>query len=370
MRSIRSIEVARSVALAAALCALAPGALGCGETVRPEAATAPNVPRAPEPKLQFVEQDAPFIVDWSTDQLARLATALKGHNIGAVVVASRRGVLSLLPDCQVSGIYAPSPIGMYRGTLQVRGADAPAIRGGVRADALQQIATSQNVAQGALLEYRFVVVGRIDVGVSRKSAKLSDLAERSPGACRGATHFIRAALTGAFERASDPGAPGGVQGGAPGQEKMPSQGGEFTTCLMAGSAQNAACSAFLKIELTAIQPLRVEVRLMSVTLDDPAAANITLLFRAKNGYRMATAPYPSASVIPNWVLPAAEISEDAPMTVEVTQQTAGGARLLGSGEITAADVRKAVFDIELRKPSGAGKAGTVRLSAAEPTAAP
>jgi hypothetical protein len=355
----------RRASFAAALCALGPCLSGCGSAPPPPAAA----PAAPEPKVMFVEEDAPFIVDWEPGQIASLTSALQGHNIGALVVASRNGALRLLPECWVSGVYAATPIGMYRGMLQVRHRDSRGLKAGVRADALQQLATSENVPPGTLLDFRVVVAGRRDVSRTRRSARFWELSERAPGACRGATHFIRAALTGAFERSSDPGAPGFVQGGAAGQ-KMASHGGDFTTCLTSGDAKAAACGAFLKIELTPILPARVELRLVSFALGGQSVPQVQFVFRGKNDYRAGTTPFTVASAVANWLLPVAEITEDAPMIVEAIVDSKDGPQVLASGQISPMDLRKAVFDIDLRNPKTSVKVGTMQLAASEPAASP
>ncbi len=174
-------------AIGVLLAAFAPG---CGGSASPEKAPPPP----PPPPLSIVEADAPFVVDWDARQVASLADVVHSPNKGAVVVSYDRGVVRLLPDCHLSGVYVPSGIGMYRGMLQVRRSDSRTVTAGLRQDALQQIATSTNVPGGKLLDYRFVVVGRHHLGASRTSARISDLSGRSAESCRGATHFVRAAL--------------------------------------------------------------------------------------------------------------------------------------------------------------------------------
>lgn len=353
----RGAPRSRTTSLAALLGSLAAIA-GCGSKPPP-----PPAESAPEPKLMFVEEEAPFIVDWDAEQVNRLSSAVRGGNIGALVVAKRRGVVRLLPDCWVSGVYVPSGIGMYRGMLQVRRGDSLDRKEGVRPEALQQVATSENVPGDALLDYRFVVVGRHDVSASRKSARYFDLSERAPGACRGATHFIRAALTGAFERAMPPGPP---QAGKPGQDKLLSHGGDFTACLTAGTAASAACTAFLKIELAPIEAARVELRMLSFKLGGMSVPSVQFLFRGKGDYRAGTTPFTAASATTDWALPAAEITEESPLIVEVSQPSDRGPQVIASGEITPADLRKAVFEIELRSPGNGARVGAVQLSASEP----
>lgn len=356
----RSRRAGAAVLGALGLCAVsALGAAGCSSAPRPEPEAAPEA----KPKLLFVEPEAPFIVDWDAGQIARLTTTLRGHDVGAIVVASRKGVLRILPDCWLSGVYVPTPIGMYRGTLQVRRGDSLDLTEGVRPDALQQIATSENVPGGALIDYRFVVVGRKDVSASRKSARFWELQERAPGACRGATHFVRAALTGAFERNDPPDALPGAP--APGDRTL-RHGGDFTSCLTAGTAQSEACSAYLKIELSPIVAARVELRFVSFKLGGLSVPSVQFLFRGKGDYRAGTTPFTSASATADWSLPPAEITEDAPLIVEAIQASGGGSKVLATGEVTPSDLRKAVFDIDLRNPTTGAKVGTVHLAAAEP----
>ena len=229
-------------------CALSLWLAGCG------AAPPSEEHRPPEPPpLQTVEQDAPFIVDWDPRQIASLTTALRTPNAGGVVVAYQRNVIRLLPDCHLAGAYVPSGIGMYRGILQVRRFDSPPRTATTRQDALQQISTSTNVPPGALLESRFVIVGRHYLSGNRPNATVKDLTSRTADGCRDATHFGRAALTGAFEHtgAGGPAVPGAPP--APAPATLP-RGGDFTPCVMAGNAGTPACSAFLKIELTPVLP--------------------------------------------------------------------------------------------------------------------
>ncbi|MFO0588767.1 MAG: hypothetical protein U0441_14550 [Polyangiaceae bacterium] len=238
--------------------ALLPGALalvvaGCGAPP-PAAPAAPTA--TPKPPLQVVEADAPFIVDWDSPQMASLTAALQAPNGGGVVVSYQRNVMRLLPDCHLTGKYVPSAIGMYRGLLQVRRADSPARGAGTREDALQQTATSANVAQGAVLDYRFVIVGRHYLAGAKDQPTTRDLASRTAEGCRDATHYVRAGLTGAFERTGglDPTAPQPLGAPLPKDGKASLRGGDFTACMMAGTAGTPACSAFVKIEIAAIAP--------------------------------------------------------------------------------------------------------------------
>lgn len=224
---------------------------GCGS---PPPAEAARPPAAEAPKLQVVEADAPFIVDWDAPQIASLNTALRAPSAGGIVVSYQRNVMRILPDCHLAGTYVPSAIGMYRGLLQVRRADSAGRTAGTRNEALQQTATSANVAQGAVLDYRFVIVGRHYLTGHRQNPTLRDLSSRSAEGCRDATHFVRAGLIGAFERTGgvDPNAPLPVGAPLPKDGKAPLHGGDFTACMMAGSASSPSCSAFVKIEIVAI----------------------------------------------------------------------------------------------------------------------
>lgn len=225
----------------------------CGSP--PPAATTTPAASAP-PKLQVVEADAPFIVDWGSPDLASLAAAVRSPNAGGVVVSYQRNVMRILPDCHLAGAYVPSSIGMYRGLLQVRRADSMASAKGARVEALQQTATSENVAEGAANDYRFVIVGRHYLRGNRPDPTVRDLASRSNEGCRGATHYVRAALTGAFERTGggDPRAPLPVGAPLPKDGKAPLHGGDFTACMMAGTAATPACDAFVKIEIAPVLP--------------------------------------------------------------------------------------------------------------------
>jgi hypothetical protein len=373
MPSTRSTgPTSRSAALRVGiLCCLGLGAAGCGDAPRRES------PRVPPPVAQLVERDAPFIVDWDAAQIASLTSAIRSPNLGTVVVAYQHDTIRLLPDCSLSGgIYVPSGIGMYRGLLQVRPGDSPAAPAGVRPDALQQVSTSASVAPGTLLNYRIVVAGRHAVSGTRSSAKLLELSERVAGGCRGATHFVRAALTGAFELMKDihdtvgAQAGSGAAGSGQSQPARVAEAGDFARCLTAGTAADPACSAFVKIELSPLQPVRVDLRIVSFTPSGAVVPTLQLRFRGKNSYVSETRPITAAAAALDWVLPAVEIAEDAPLVVEVLQPTSGGAQVIASGEVTPAELRRAVFDVELRTPTGGGKLGKVQLAASESAAAP
>jgi hypothetical protein len=95
-----------------------------------------------------------------------------------------------------------------------------------------------------------------------------------------------------------------------------------------------------------------------------------LLFRGKGDYRAGTTPYTTASAVANWVLPVAEITEEAPLIVEAIHGTKDGPKVLASGQVTPSDLRKAIFDIDLRNPTSNAKVGTLQLAASEPAASP
>lgn len=329
--------------------------------------------------MRFVEQDAPFVVDWEPAQIATLAGTIRSSNVGAVVVSYHRGTIRLLPDCWVSGAYVGSNIGMYTGALQVRSSDSAYIMAGVRADALQQVSTSAHVGQGTVLDYRFVIVGRYDTSANRPAAGLLEIQERTTAACRGATHFVRAALTGAFERMSGAqGAAGGqasafgVGAGASSQSQQTilAQGGDVGRCVQSGSASNAACSAFLKIELSPLQPAVVGLRLTAYQIAGQIAPNLRFRFRTQRGYLVETPSFATSSGLANLPLPTAEITEDTPLTVEALQQTPQGTAVIATGHITPALLRSALrtgaFLVDLRTAPAAPPIGNLQLALSAP----
>lgn len=361
-------------ALLCVLCAASTVALGCTPPPRP----APPPP-PPQP-VRTIERDAPFIVDWEPKQVERLAAAVRSPNIGAVVVAYREDVIRLLPDCWISGVYAGTGVGTYTGTLQLRGAGSTRPAAELLPGAFQQVSTSGAIAEGALLAYRFVVVGRYDVSGSRRSAGLLELQERTPAACRDATHFVRAASTGAFERMTDPTegmAPqaGAPRAGVPGktQATLPVQGGDFGRCVTTGSAADPACSAFLKIELTPLQPAIAALRLTAFSVNGQPEPNLRFRFRGRNDYLVDTPSFTVAAGFADVPLPPAEIGAEEPLLVEVIQQTPQGTSVVASGQITPADLRRGAanrgaFLVELRKQPSGGALGTVQLVASAPAA--
>jgi hypothetical protein len=311
-----------------------------------------------------VEQDAPFIVDWDAKQMASLTDALRSPNGGAVVVARQHDAIRVLTDCKLSGTYAPSTIGMYRGLLQVRPGDSAMPRSVARPDALQQISTAPNGGDRETVDYRFVVAGRHHLGSSRTSAGVLELAERTSDGCRGATHFVRAALNGAFEREGDPRVAAAGAGAKGGQSGAPAHGGDFTQCLLAGNATSAACSAFVKIELVALSPARVSFQVVQLSLRDPAAG-AQLRFRSKDQIVAETQPSVTAGAV-GQVLPPVDVADDPPLLVEVVMPVRGRNEVVASGKITPADVRRAVFQVQLYGST----TGTVQLAASQAAATP
>lgn len=351
------------------VCILATCGFGCGKAVRPQN------PRVPGANVQFVERDAPFIVDWEPQQIARLAAALRDQSSGTVVVAYRRNAIRLLPDCWVSGSYGRAATGLYTGMLQIRSSDVASVNVGVPAGALWQISTSAGIGHATLLNYRFVLVGRYDVGGSRRSASLLELQDRAPYACQGATHFVRAASTGAFERLSDAYGAAGMQASAPGvgagvsgqsQQTIGASGGNYGRCAAVGNLNDAACAALLKIELSPLQPAMIPLRLSAFSVAGQLAPNLHFRFRGRKSYLVETPSFMTSSAVVNHVLAPAEITEDAPLLVDVVQTTSQGPAIIGSGQIAPADLRRGItsggtFVIELRSP-GIGPMGTAQMA--------
>ncbi len=327
-----------------------------------------------------MDQNAPFIVEWEPQNIAAVAAAIRSPYIGAVVVAYRRNTIRLLQDCLVSGSYASSGTGTYTGMLQVRSSDAAYVTAGVQVGALQQISTSAAIAQSTLLTYRFVIVGHYDVTGSRPFAGLLDLRERAPDGCRGATHFVRGASTGAFERLSDAYGGAGVQASGPGvgagiagqsQQTIGARGGDYARCVGIGVPTAPECQAILKIELGPIQPARVALRLSGFSVNGQPAPNLRFRFRNKNHYMVDTPSFFVASALTDVTLNTAEIAEDAPIVVEAIQQSAQGAAIIGTGQVTPTDVRRAAMNrgpitIDLRNQP-IGVIGTVQLAFAPAT---
>lgn len=347
-----------------AVTGLAVAVMGCAGAVRPAN------PRIPGATVRFVERDAPFVVDWEPQQIANLSGALRDR-AGAVVVSFRRNAIRLLPDCGLSGAYAGFGVGMYTGTLQIRSSESAGMMVGLRADALQQISTSAHVGQGTLLDYRFVLVGRYDISGSRRTAGLLELQDRAPDACRGASHFVRAVYTGAFERMSDAYGAAGAQAAAFGvgagasaqsQQTITAKGGDVEKCAQSGRLSSPSCSALLKIELAPLQPAVVALRLTAYQIAGQIAPNLRFRFRGKNGYQFETPSFMSAAAQATAQLATAEITDDAPLQVEALQQTEHGTSLVGSGQVTPAHLRQRSVPVELRGPPTGSAVGTVWLA--------
>lgn len=350
--------------LATGLLAAGAVAAGCGP------APGPAGPAAAEPakELRFVDPSAPFILDWPPSEVASLTAALRGPNIGAVIVAHQPPRVRVLPDCWVSAVYTGGTIGMFTGALQIRGIDPPPAAA-VRLDALQQVTASTDARQTMLLEYRFVIVGRVDTGATRPSASVLDIVERRAGACDGATHFVRAAALGAFERVIDPAAALAATMEPPGPKKAPAyldRGGDIAKCVAIGSATDPACAALLKIELAPLTAARVGLRLTAFSVPDRQGAKVHLRFRGSGGVLSETPPLAQTSGFTDWPLPGADVSGEAPIVVELIEESRPGGVVIASGEITPASIRRGAanrgaFNVDLAAAPGGKPVATAQL---------
>ena len=69
------------------------------------------------------------------------------------------------------------------------------------------------------------------------------------------------------------------------------------------------------------------------------APNLRFRFRGRNNYLVDTPSFAAATAAANVPLPAVEIAEDSPLLIEVVQQSGTGAAIVGTAQVTLADLR-------------------------------
>ena len=165
--------------------------VGCGSGQAAEALR-PGVPTGAEAAGETCggsgDGAAPLIVDWRQDQRAGVEAEMAS---GLPVVAYDCKTIRVLPDCHLEGRYGYLGVTRDEQVIQIKSADelgANLPKTGLLLGA--QI--GGELSKGAALDLALIMVGR--QRTTRIHAAPGDLT----GECKGATHFIRGAVVGAF----------------------------------------------------------------------------------------------------------------------------------------------------------------------------
>jgi uncharacterized protein len=244
--------------------------LGGGAVVSPPPPTAAATAALGAPVIcpegAVPEYVKPLIVDMPAAERGDLELALDD---GLVAVAYDCSSLAIVPDCTAEGSYGFAAFNPKEQVVKLASAfDVQAnlpISGGTVGAKLKG-----EFEQGRALDVALMMVGR--QRTTRAWLTRGDLVEARPGACTGATHFIRGATIGAFAldtaasrevrgAAQVFGVPGvgkiGAGGGASGSSALSGKDGSLEACGGASKADPAPpadCSALLRLELTQIDP--------------------------------------------------------------------------------------------------------------------
>lgn len=233
------------------------GAMACGPGLEPEVVVHPPRPTAsPEstasttgggcPAIGHAE---PLIVDWLTTRRSDLGLAMKD---GIAVVSYDCTTLRLLTQCKLPGSY--SFAGVTRAEKVIQLTNPAEMQANVPFGA-PALSTAIEGGGSAAIDVALVPTGKMATTVASSSAQ--DLS----GSCEGATHFVRAALLGAFAMA--PGSRGTARTvdqvfAAVGAAATASQGGttskegEIDACRAAkadAQAPTERCHAPLRLEV-------------------------------------------------------------------------------------------------------------------------
>ncbi|HVJ18723.1 MAG TPA: hypothetical protein VM686_25050, partial [Polyangiaceae bacterium] len=164
---------------------------GCGpgaaaETVRPKEATAATaLDESDTVVCRDVTSGAePLIVDWKPEQRGNLEIAMKD---GVAVVAYSCDGIKLLDACKLDGEYGF--VGMTRREQVVRLNSSDEVRANLP---LSGATIGGEMARESALDIAMILVGKRRTTWSEPNA--SDL----KGECKGATHYVKGAMVGAF----------------------------------------------------------------------------------------------------------------------------------------------------------------------------
>jgi TPR repeat protein len=172
------------------LAVVACGAAPAGEAVRPKDPTAAGalgeegVPGSGSCK-SVSSHARPFLADWKTDQRAELEAAMQG---GIAVVHYDCDGIRVMPECTVPGAYryARIPAAQEERIIEENSDVSATIP-------LSAVSIGADLSRGLKLKLKYALVGR------KGAQKPEIIRNELPATCEEATHFVRAALVGAFE---------------------------------------------------------------------------------------------------------------------------------------------------------------------------
>lgn len=154
-----------------------------GEAARPKAETANSA--LEEGECRGVDNGGePLIVDWKPEQRGDLEIAMKDGV--AVVEYSCKGI-KVLPECKLEGTYGF--MGMTRKEQLVRLENADEVRANLP---LSGVKIGAELDRGSTIDIAMIIIGKQRTtweGPTDKDLK---------GQCKGATHYVRGAVVGAF----------------------------------------------------------------------------------------------------------------------------------------------------------------------------
>jgi hypothetical protein len=337
-------------------------ACGAARAIRPKLPTAYGTP------TRFVERNSLFVVDWDPSQVSSLDALL--HNGKLSVVSYRSGRLRVLRDCAASGSYLQTRQTPYMGRLVLRDLSAAQLSAAMPG---QETQLSAAVATGTSLHYDFVIVGRYDWQSLAPAPTLATLGEASREACAGATHFVRTTYLGAFRRTGEASAGAaagasfgglGAGGASTSQAQLTAQGGDYARCVAQRSAVYGIppeCAALLKVELEPIAAGRVDLVLETFQIQGQVQPAYSFRLATPRGYVGVTPTYSAPYAAPAQTFPGVEITEDAPLTVEVFNTLTTGTQAYGRARVTLADLRKRQFVASVFHESNPAPVGNIQF---------
>ncbi|MDX2054230.1 MAG: hypothetical protein SFV15_17650 [Polyangiaceae bacterium] len=293
--------------LVGALLLVASTSSGCGTAaaVRPELVSGASGPLVARPSAQLLDDGlSPFVVGWEASQLADFQAQLSLGQI--VIVHFDRGLLVPLKRCSTEGTYFHQNVAVQTGVTSDRD------RSSVGAGALgfgTQVASERTIA------FKYAISGKL--GTNREFVRRSELRGYY---CDGATHFVKGAMTGAFERngtaqgslgATGDVAPLHVAGESRSERNESAQGGILSACLQ---RQNSAlvgygnmdpsasdgCNSLIRLELQPIDPsVTATVSLVGFRVSDDLDAfslpDMKFRFETDRGRTIPTETFPDQS---------------------------------------------------------------------------
>lgn len=261
-------------------------ALNCGagqvaEKVRPDALTATEA--MGEKGCFAVEgRSSPLVVDWKPDQRGDIEVAMKD---GIAVVQYTCNGIRLLPDCRVEGQYGFVGVSRKEQVIQLKNGDE--IRANLpRTGGLLGAKLEGELARGASLDVALLMVGK------RRTTRAKLAVNELSGECKGATHFVRGAMVGAFAMTTGTraevrsvaqvfGGGGEVKSGSARLEQ--SKDGAVDACAAATPNDNvppSQCGALIRLDLVSLSSA-------AASTDDARAADDDSAFTCPRGMVLA-----------------------------------------------------------------------------------